>query len=146
MEDSTLADIYKDRVMGTLIPAGRYDPYTSTYSGDSGGPLMRFDQETQRWLQLGITSFGAGNKAENPISHYTRISSHVEWIQDIVDNDFHHWLGEWKLDSLSHDDGDDYSPALEWILGLNPTEADTLDWTYSMRHNIIILHRGWYSC
>lgn len=55
LETSTLSDLSKSRVQGTLIPAGEFDPYTSTYSGDSGGPLMIFENESNSWIQVRVT-------------------------------------------------------------------------------------------
>ncbi|MCZ6678212.1 MAG: trypsin-like serine protease, partial [Candidatus Poribacteria bacterium] len=131
LETSSLSDLRKSRVQGTLLPAGEIEPYRSTYKGDSGGPLMVHDNESNNWIQLGITSFSPGNKAEDPISFFTRVSSYKDWIDEIVENDFHHWLGEWKLEKLYDYDLDGYQPALEWILGLNPVDADP-DWSYNL--------------
>ena len=127
MEDSHLSDLSKGRVRGTLIPAGEEDPYTSTYSGDSGGPLMIFDEESNNWIQLGISSFGSGNKEENPISHFTRISSFKSWVDEIVQNDFLRWVGKNELPHLYHWDADPHTPLTEWMLDLDPNQKDAPD-------------------
>lgn len=134
-ESSNLSDFRKARVHGTLLAAGEIEPYRSTYSGDSGGPLMLYNNESEHWTQLGITSFSSGNKADNPVSFFTRVSSYKDWIEGIVDIDFHNWLGKWKIDQLFDQDLDGYQPALEWILGQNPLIADP-DWTEYLELNI----------
>ncbi len=135
LEDSNMPDIYKSRVNGTMIAAGRNNPYTSGYHGDSGGPLMIFEEESETWVQVGVSNTGSGNEGIDSTGYYARVSSFKDWIDQIVQNDFHHWLGKWDVSSLQFDDGDDYSPALEWMLDLDPTGPDSLDWSLGIKQS-----------
>jgi trypsin len=52
--------------------------------GDSGGPLLRpirGSQPPQRWMMIGIVSWGIGCARKNRPGVYTRISSHTDFIQ-----------------------------------------------------------------
>ena len=52
-------------------------------AGDSGGPLMARNIQTQRWYMAGIVSFGPYPCArENKPAVYTNVSSYVDWIKD----------------------------------------------------------------
>ncbi|PXF45820.1 hypothetical protein BWQ96_04432 [Gracilariopsis chorda] len=51
---------------------------TDTCAGDSGGPLFKFDRDTRRIRQFGITSFGTSDCAEaGSVSWYTRVSTFI---------------------------------------------------------------------
>ncbi len=123
-------EYFGGRVKDTMLPGGRFEPYTSTGSGDSGGPLLAFNQDESRWEQIGISSFSSGscNKAENPIAVFTRISAHLEWIQQIIDQDFLHWTHSHELASFGDDDGDDYSVLMEYLFSMDPGVPDQPEW------------------
>jgi len=48
--------------------------------GDSGGPLMAWDEQTQGWQQIGIVSAGAGCAEPGYYGLYTRVASFTAWI------------------------------------------------------------------
>lgn len=54
--------------------------------GDSGGPLMRGEDEFQRYFLLGVVSFGARRcGSENLPGVYTEIPAYLEWILDSIE-------------------------------------------------------------
>lgn len=130
-------DIYhRGRVSETMLSAGEFGPYRSVHSGDSGGPLLMYNSDTNGWEQIGISSYGAGcNKENNPISIFTKVSHYKDWIDDIVQNDFLHWLRENGLDRLDHDDGDPHAPLVEWMFGMDPNKTDHLNWETSLKQD-----------
>ena len=112
-----------------MLPAGSIDPFASTHFGDSGGPLMGYNSSLNRWEQLGTLSFGSGcNKPNNPIGGFTRISRFKPWIEGIISGDFFGWMRGYGIDAFDHDDGDDNAPLLEYVLSLDPTQRDSLNW------------------
>ena len=124
-EFANLPEYYDGSVHDNMIPAGNFDPYTSSNSGDSGGPLLAFNEDLERWEQIGTSNFGAGcDKPENPISAYARVSYHLDWINNIIQNDFLSWAREHDLPDLIYNEGDDHRPLMEYILGLDPTVID----------------------
>ncbi len=122
-------EYYRGRVKNSMLPAGRFEPFASTGSGDSGGPLLAFNQDLSRWEQIGITSFSdTCDKAENPITVFTRISTHTNWIEQIINQDFLHWTNLHGLASFEDDDGDDYSALMEYLFSMNPGVPDQPGW------------------
>ena len=112
-----------------MLAAGSLDPYRAANFGDSGGPLLGFNAELDRWEQIGVVSFGAGcTKPSNPIGGFTRISRFLPWIDGIISNDFFSWMRGNGIDAFDQDDGDDNAPLMEYILGLDPTEPDAVNW------------------
>lgn len=53
-----------------------------TCKGDSGGPLMKFDQsKTPNWYLVGIVSFGSAQCGlANFPGIYTRVDHFMDWI------------------------------------------------------------------
>ena len=117
-----------------VLVAGSLDPYTAAHFGDSGGPLLGFNAQLDRWEQIGVVSFGVGcTKASNPFGGFTRVSKFIPWIERIIANDFFSWMRGNGIDSFDHDDGDDNAPLMEYIFGLDPTEPDALNWYPQLR-------------
>lgn len=56
---------------------------SDTCKGDSGGPLQIFEKDKTISTIVGITSYGNGCGSRYP-GVYTRISSYVSWIENIV--------------------------------------------------------------
>lgn len=50
--------------------------------GDSGGPLVCLDDATQRWVVVGVVSYGEGCARPNFPGVYAKVSSYYDWIQD----------------------------------------------------------------
>ena len=49
--------------------------------GDSGGPLAFWEEETQRWLLVGIISFGVGCGRRDYPGIYSSVAFHLDWIR-----------------------------------------------------------------
>lgn len=134
-------EYFRGRVKNSMLPAGRFEPFASTGIGDSGGPLLAFNQDLNRWELIGITSFSdTCDKAENPITVFTRISTHTKWIEQIINQDFLHWTNSLGLASFEDDDGDDYSALMEYLFSMNPGVPDQPGWisnAYSFRDDPI---------
>ncbi|KAB7495368.1 Apolipoprotein(a), partial [Armadillidium nasatum] len=54
------------------------------YPCDSGGPLLCQD-ENDRWVLQGVTSFGEGCGEKNRLGVYVKVSNYVQWINKIID-------------------------------------------------------------
>ncbi len=72
--------------MGETIPEGMLcagdDIYQrDTCLGDSGGPLIAFDETRKTWKQIGITSWGFGCAEPEFYGVYTRIKHYSEFIE-----------------------------------------------------------------
>ncbi|MCH6256268.1 serine protease [Puniceicoccaceae bacterium K14] len=68
-----------------FIPAGDPDLHRGSYYGDSGGPILIRNSDTE-WELAGITSFGLGNCIDefSYISLYTNVASFGKWIRSTV--------------------------------------------------------------
>jgi len=54
-----------------------------TCSGDSGGPLGWYDSSAERWVEIGIVSFGASSGCEVGYpAGFTRTNYYLDWIKD----------------------------------------------------------------
>ncbi|XP_068622531.1 venom protease-like [Battus philenor] len=76
----------------TQLCAGKLSGGVDACQGDSGGPLqVRIDLPTKTQgamhYVIGVTSFGIGCARANTSGVYTRVSSFIDWIEDVV------WLG-----------------------------------------------------
>jgi len=58
-------------------------PGKDTCEGDSGGPLV-VEKEGDRWMVVGITSFGPGCPNPGVFGIYTRVSRYADWISEIT--------------------------------------------------------------
>mgnify|MGYP000421587673 CR=1 FL=1 len=67
-----------------MLCAGFFSGVKDTCTGDSGGPLMVFDETSQRWHQVGITSFGVGCEAQGGFGGYTRVKNFSDFISTII--------------------------------------------------------------
>ncbi|CAD7085331.1 unnamed protein product [Hermetia illucens] len=58
-----------------------------TCLGDSGGPLMRFDEALLRWVTHGVVSYGftqCGVKGYPAV--YTNVAEYIDWILNVIKN------------------------------------------------------------
>merc|ERR1712055_880414 len=54
-----------------------------TCNGDSGGPLGYYDESRERWIEVGIVSFGASAGCEVGYpSGFTRTTYYLDWIKE----------------------------------------------------------------
>lgn len=55
--------------------------------GDSGGPLMAWDEALQEWLQIGVVSWGrAGCLGEESYSVFSRVAVYSGWVEACLEN------------------------------------------------------------
>uniref|UniRef100_A0A8C5WE88 Peptidase S1 domain-containing protein n=1 Tax=Leptobrachium leishanense TaxID=445787 RepID=A0A8C5WE88_9ANUR len=71
-------------IKDTMICAG--NETKSSCLGDSGGPLNCRRPPDGKWLVHGITSFFSSNgcNTEKKPTVFTRVSAHIDWIDDII--------------------------------------------------------------
>lgn len=74
--------ILTNHITAQMLCAGDGDGDTSACYGDSGGPLMVFDDKTNRWLQVGIVSWGSYDCEDYGVS--ARLSALSHWISEQV--------------------------------------------------------------
>jgi len=67
-------------LIDSILCAGYQSGGIDACSGDSGGPLMAWDEKSMQWVQLGVVSAGAGCAEPGYYGLYTRIIDFGEWI------------------------------------------------------------------
>lgn len=70
----------------TMICAGYEEGGIDACTGDSGGPLLVWNNRQQQWLQIGIISWGSGCAEAGIYGVYTAVSSFAEWITSTINN------------------------------------------------------------
>ncbi len=69
----------------TMLCVGQIAGGKDTCDGDSGGPLMVFDEGSKTWRQAGLTSFGEGPCAARGLyGVYTRLDLFKDFISEYV--------------------------------------------------------------
>ncbi len=71
-------------VTENMLCAGSASVKRDTCRGDSGGPLIVFDENSQSWRQAGITSWGIGCAIKGFSGVYTRVKNYAALISDII--------------------------------------------------------------
>lgn len=72
--------IFNGQVTDNMICAGLPSGGKDSCHGDSGGPLMVFDETETQWKQVGIVSWGEGCAEPNYYGVYTRLSHYTAWV------------------------------------------------------------------
>ncbi|XP_047110776.1 CLIP domain-containing serine protease B9-like [Schistocerca piceifrons] len=67
----------------TQMCAGGQGP--DACNGDSGGPLMKYTNDSKPVQQVGIVSFRTGTECGPTASVYTRVDGFLEWILDNIE-------------------------------------------------------------
>ena len=67
-----------------MICAGYPQGGKDSCQGDSGGPLVIYDNNAQRWVQVGGVSFGVGCAQPDYPGVYARVSRYASWITSYV--------------------------------------------------------------
>ncbi|KYQ48361.1 Serine protease snake [Trachymyrmex zeteki] len=74
-----------DGLISSLLCAGIMEGGKDTCQGDSGGPLQRILAEPYCMYSIvGVTSFGKFCAFKSSPAIYTRVSSYLDWIENIV--------------------------------------------------------------
>ncbi|ALC49841.1 CG8952 [Drosophila busckii] len=69
----------------TMCAEGYAGSNMSTCSGDSGGPLIAYDNNSGRWVQIGINSFVAQDQCTSGYpSGYVRLTSFLGYISQVT--------------------------------------------------------------
>jgi secreted trypsin-like serine protease len=71
---------YGITLAATMICAGYEQGGVDACTGDSGGPLLVWNNRQQSWVQIGIISWGSGCAEAGVYGVYTQVSSFTEWI------------------------------------------------------------------
>lgn len=71
-------------VAETMVCAGYLDGGIDACAGDSGGPLMTWDEQAGTWVQIGIVSAGAGCAEPGYYGLYTEVADYFDWINNIA--------------------------------------------------------------
>ncbi|XP_073440598.1 enteropeptidase [Dendrobates tinctorius] len=69
-------------ISNSMICAGYEEGGIDTCQGDSGGPLMC--QVENRWILVGVTSFGYGCAQPNRPGVYARLTTFSDWIYNFI--------------------------------------------------------------
>jgi len=76
--------MYPGWIQDNMICAGVSGGGQDACFGDSGGPLLQRDIETNEIVQVGIVSFGTGCARPDKPGVYHRVSSSYDWIQEQI--------------------------------------------------------------
>lgn len=80
VDQASCRSIYgSGRIDGRNLCAGRREGGIDTCQGDSGGPLVVKD-DRERFVQVGVVSWGLGCAQANAYGVYTRVSAFTDWI------------------------------------------------------------------
>lgn len=71
-------------VTENMLCAGFNLEEKDTCTGDSGGPLIVLDNESNSWRQVGITSWGFGCAQPDTFGVYTRLEKYASFISDNI--------------------------------------------------------------
>ncbi|KAJ3087314.1 hypothetical protein HK102_011370 [Quaeritorhiza haematococci] len=85
IDNPTCAKLYSGYtgvIIDSVVCAGLFEGGKDTCQGDSGGPL--FQVVDGKVVVGGITSWGDGCARKNKPGVYTRVGSHVNWIQETL--------------------------------------------------------------
>ncbi len=83
-EESCSRSYPQVETFATQICAGAIDGGLDSCQGDSGGPLIVRDEENQRWLHAGITSWGSGCAVAGKPGLYGRTSAMSTWAKSQI--------------------------------------------------------------
>ncbi|XP_067668333.1 serine-rich adhesin for platelets-like [Haliotis asinina] len=77
---SKCRDVYHTKVKDTMVCAGEASGAVDACKGDSGSPLM-CQMAPDKWVQVGITSWGEGCGQVGKPGVYTRVDRYIDWIK-----------------------------------------------------------------
>jgi len=72
---------YGVTILSSMLCAGDATGSVDACVGDSGGPLLVWQEGSQSWAQAGIISWGAECGTAGAYGVYTNIGSFIDWIQ-----------------------------------------------------------------
>ena len=76
------------QVTDSMLCAGYLTGGIDACAGDSGGPLMIWNEDDRNWVQIGIISAGAGCAEPGYVGLYTRLSDFSQWISTAMQSEF----------------------------------------------------------
>ena len=113
---ATCEAIYGADFTSNMICAGYSNGGKDTCSADSGGPMMgiQFDE----YVQVGITSWGAGCAQPQLYGVYTRLSIFEDWINSYTGNSSNNSgdIDSWSNFYTPYSSGGDISNSLVFLL------------------------------
>lgn len=84
LSSNTCKQVYGRMFDETMLCVGDNVPDKDACQGDSGGPLVLEHQETKRWTQVGVVSFGMGCGRVGFPGVYTKLADYVNWIEEKI--------------------------------------------------------------
>nr|KAF6382814.1 mannan binding lectin serine peptidase 1 [Pipistrellus kuhlii] len=84
---STCQEAYaplKKKVTRDMICAGFKEGGKDACAGDSGGPMVTLDKETDQWYQVGVVSWGKDCGKKDLYGVYSYVYSNRDWIQRVT--------------------------------------------------------------
>jgi secreted trypsin-like serine protease len=73
--------IFANVITPRMLCGGFAQGDKSACYGDSGGPVMTFDTQRNRWIQVGVVSWGSNScSGPNQYNVYSRLSEFATWI------------------------------------------------------------------
>ncbi|XP_042886639.1 clotting factor G beta subunit-like [Penaeus japonicus] len=84
MTNAKCRQAYGDYLTQNMLCAGYARGGKDSCQGDSGGPLVYQSSKHGRWEQIGIVSWGSGCAGVGTPGVYTRLTSYIDWINNII--------------------------------------------------------------
>jgi len=83
---SNISQKIKLTISDDMMCAGLTEGGRDACQYDSGGPLVYYDHEEQRWLLIGVVSTGYGCARAGFPGIYTKVSEFIPWIEQTIAN------------------------------------------------------------
>lgn len=128
------ATSYDGEITEQMLAAGFLSGGKDSCQGDSGGPLVVRDL-AGNFILAGITSFGEGCAEPNFPGIYTRVSQIRNWVYTNMFPNYLIWETEKNVSGMhANADSDAYSNLIEYALGSDPSDANSIPTTLFGTH------------
>ena len=83
-EMANLPTSYNGEIKPGMLVAGLEKGGKDSCQGDSGGPLVIFDAQQNKYIQIGVTSWGEGCARAKKYGVYTNVAVYADWVNAVM--------------------------------------------------------------